>query len=93
MKNLPSQLDIKYVGILPNTVKVLTFVNLIWNKLKVVSKVPEELPNFITNVVIIPYIDWLDEISQKDVKYRNILLLENTWWLTKMLDKSFVKIK
>ena len=76
------QVDIKYVGVIPNTVKLFTFIELVSKKLKVISK-PEDL---LCQVLIFPFIDWLEQVSNKDQKYKNIVMVENTWWLNKMLD-------
>ena len=47
--------DIKYVGVIPNTVQLYTFIELVAKKLKVISKAE----NLFYHAFIEPYIEWL----------------------------------
>lgn len=92
-----AQIEVRYIGILPTTVKVHEFIKLIWTKLKILIKTDDEnsIPNVLSDVVIIPYIAWLEKVCEQknNAKYKNIVVLENVWWLDKFLDQMTEQFK
>ena len=84
-------IEVRYKGILGPTLSVQRYIALLWTELRVLIKESDREPasftNLIQQIVIAPYFAWLDSLCAKksNQKYRNLVLMENAWWLRHVL--------